>query len=99
MRVLLETHPGEHQLHTAAEALGLSARTLQRRLTASGTTFLKESGDAQIRRAQRMMIESELKLTSVAVEVGCSSLANFGALFRKATGESPSAWRARHRRS
>ena len=44
-----------------------------------------------------LLLESDAKLTSVAVEVGCASLQHFSSLFRKLTGESPSAWRARHR--
>ncbi len=40
-----------------------------------------------------------MKLTAVAVEVGCASLQHFSSLFRKLVGESPSTWRDLHRKS
>lgn len=91
-----------HPLHavtlaSAAAALGMSARSLQRHLQAEGTTFQDEYNAAQVRAAQALMRASEIKLTALAFEVGCSSPAHFSALFRRVTGESPSEWRARLR--
>ena len=97
LRELLDARPGRVTLQEAARALGQSPRTLQRRLRDDGTTFQLEHSGAQVRVAQRLLIDSDAKLESVASEVGCASLQNFSALFRRATGEAPSAWRARHR--
>jgi AraC-like DNA-binding protein len=80
-----------------ARELGMSERTLQRRLREAGTSFQSELNTVQVRTAQSLLLESDAKLTAVAVEVGCASLQHFSSLFRKMTGESPSAWRARHR--
>ncbi len=83
---------------TAAKELGLSERTLQRKLADAGTTFKDEVADARIRAAKRMLLESEAPLTTIAFDVGCGSLQYFSALFRRRTGESPSAFRTRHRK-
>ena len=37
------------------------------------------------------------QISAIALEVGCASLQHFSTLFRKATGETPSQWRARRR--
>jgi AraC-like DNA-binding protein len=89
----------EANLAEVARGLGMSERTLQRRLREAGTSFQSELNSVQVRTAQTLLLESDAKLTSVAAEVGCASLQHFSGLFRKLTGESPSAWRARHRKS
>lgn len=86
-------------LADVARRLGMSERTLQRRLREAGTSFQSELNTVQVRTAQALLLASDAKLTSVAVEVGCASLQHFSGLFRKMTGESPSAWRARHRKT
>ncbi len=85
-------------LESAARVMGLSDRTLQRRLQEAGTTFHQELNLAQVRVAKAMLLDSDAQLTRVALDVGCASLSHFSALFRKLTGESPSAWRAKQRR-
>ena len=85
-------------LTDVARELGMSERTLQRRLREAGTSFQSELNTVQVRVAQVLLLESDLKVTAVAVEVGCASLQHFSSLFRKVTGESPSAWREKHRK-
>lgn len=79
----------------AATAFGLTGRTLQRRLEEADTTFQSELTRAQIGRAQRLMRETDRKLSDIALEVGCATPSVFSDLFRKATGETPSQWRRR----
>jgi AraC-like DNA-binding protein len=86
-------------LAEAAQRLGTSERTLQRKLAEAGTSYKHELGEARVRAAQRLMLDGDAPLTNIALEVGCSSLQHFSALFRKATGQSPSEWRAERRRS
>ena len=95
LRAALEGNLHDLSVTDAAKALGASERTLQRRLREAGTTFQDEVGAARLRAAQRMLLDSDAALTTIALEVGCASLQHFSALFRKLTGESPSAWRAR----
>jgi AraC-like DNA-binding protein len=82
----------------AARRLGTSERTLQRKLSEAGTSYHGEIRRARIRAAQQLMLEGDSALTAIAFDVGCSSLQRFSALFRRTTGESPSAWRERRRR-
>jgi AraC-like DNA-binding protein len=85
-------------IEEAGRALGLSERTLQRRLGDAGTTFQKEVARARLAEAERRMLDTDDPLTAVALDAGFASLQHFSQAFRKATGESPSAWRARRGR-
>jgi AraC-like DNA-binding protein len=85
----------EVNLSDVAREMGMSERTLQRRLKEAGTSFQAELNAVQVRMAQSLLLETDMKLTAVAVEVGCASLQHFSSLFRKVVGESPSAWRDR----
>jgi len=98
LRRVLRSRLLDVNLAEVARELGMSERTLQRRLRESGTSFQTELNTVQVRTAQALLLESDSKLTAVAVEVGCASLQHFSGLFRKMTGESPSSWRARHRK-
>jgi AraC-like DNA-binding protein len=95
LRAVLCEDDGELDLAAAARRLGMSTRTLQRRLRALGTTFEDERRHTRIRRAQELLRTSDVSLTAVSELVGCSSPAHFTTLFRRVTGETPSAWRAR----
>ncbi|MBI1948813.1 MAG: helix-turn-helix transcriptional regulator [Deltaproteobacteria bacterium] len=97
LRAFLDAHL-DAALADAARALAISERSLQRRLAEAGVTFQAEQADARVRVAQRLLADSDAALTTVALEVGCASLQHFNALFRRRTGLSPSAWRARARR-
>lgn len=97
LRRVLVPPLSEVTLDSAARQLGLSTRTLQRRLRDEGTSFQAEHAAAQVRAAQAMLRDPALTLTTIALEVGASSLANFSTMFRRRTGEAPSAWRRRVR--
>jgi AraC-like DNA-binding protein len=98
LRALVETRLDDASLARAAKSLGMSERSLQRKLGEQGTTFQAEVNAARVRVAKRFLRETDQKLTQIALEVGCSSLPSFSALFRRATGETPSAFRERSRR-
>ena len=76
-----------------ARHLGVSERSLQRRLKEAGTTFGAEYRAAQIRTAERLLRNATTSLTAIAMEIGCSSQ-QFSTLFRRVNGVSPSEWRA-----
>lgn len=82
-------------LATAAGWMGVTPRTLQRRLAAAGSEFSDELRRARVARAQRLMLDRDQNLTAIALEVGCSSPSTFSELFRSVTGETPTAWRRR----
>jgi AraC-like DNA-binding protein len=95
-RVLVTSR--ERSLRHVARRLGLSPRTLQRALRVAHTSFRAEIARVQLEAAENLLLDSTLKIASIAREVGFSSLASFGAAFRRFTGETPNAWRSRRRK-
>lgn len=87
------------EIGALARALALSVRTLQRRLRAEGTSFEREVWNSRVRRAQRLMIETDLPLSRVAQDAGFTSLSRLSVVFRRITGTTPSAWRRERRLS
>jgi AraC-like DNA-binding protein len=84
---------GEATLETTAEVLGLTARTLQRRLGAKGTSFADERGKLLVRRATELLRDESLPVESVAERLGYTSRAAFERAFQRWTGKTPSAAR------
>jgi AraC-like DNA-binding protein len=93
LRSILERDRRRVTLGESAHALGLSARSLQRRLREAKTTFRSQRHLAQVSAAQHLLRETNYDLKRIAADVGCASLQHFSVLFRKVTGESPTAWR------
>jgi AraC-like DNA-binding protein len=85
----------DRQMDVAARFLGVTPRTLQRRLAVEGTRYSVEVARAQIARAQRLMGEPGRKLSDIALEVGCSTPSSFCDLFRRVTGLTATEWRRR----
>ncbi|MGH7435898.1 MAG: helix-turn-helix transcriptional regulator, partial [Polyangiaceae bacterium] len=79
----------------AAQRLALSTRSLQRALREAGTTYRMELKAFRIRRAQELL-QGERALAWISAELGFSSAQHFATAYRKAVGETPSAWRTRH---
>jgi AraC-like DNA-binding protein len=94
---VLRPRLADASLADTAREMGMSERTLQRRLREAGTSFQTELNKAQVKTAQQLLLETDMKLTAVAVEVGCASLQHFSSLFRKLVGDSPSNWRDQQR--
>jgi AraC-like DNA-binding protein len=81
----------------ACKALGISQRTLQRRLREANTSFQQEVQRARMRTAERLLLDTDAPLSAIALDIGYTSLQRFSTLFKKVAGESPSEWRARRR--
>ena len=96
LRTIIEAKLESATLAKAAKALGMSERSLQRRLGDHHTTFQAEVNHARVRIAKQLLRDTDVNLTQIAHDVGCASLGSFSSLFRRATGEPPSAWRDRH---
>lgn len=80
-----------------ARALGLSQRTLQRRLADEGTTFREQRDRHLSLRIERLLSGTELDLDAIAAQVGLSSASHLVAHFRATHGVTPGAWRAQRR--
>jgi AraC-like DNA-binding protein len=87
---LLDGYP---RLDWAASKLGMSRRTLQRRLSNRGTSFAELVERALRERAEALIRGSKLSLTAIGFELGYSDAAHFSRAFRKWTGVSPATYR------
>jgi AraC-like DNA-binding protein len=82
-------------VETVAERLHLSERTLKRKLAALGLGFAELLDEVRKRDALRLLEDPGRGIDDVALRVGYNDPANFTRAFRKWTGETPSAYRAR----
>lgn len=81
-------------VHTVSRQLGLSKRTLQRRLMSEGTSF--EQVLDNLRRdvaQQKLRAEGGPSLLQVALELGFADERSLGRAFHRWTGMSPRQWR------
>jgi AraC-like DNA-binding protein len=78
-----------------AQRLGVSTRTLQRRLREARSSFAGELRSLRLEEAKRRVHDTDDPITVVALELGFGSSQHFSRLFRRATGQSPTDWRAR----
>jgi AraC-like DNA-binding protein len=97
VRDFLAAHLTDATLGSTAAAFGASERTLHRVLQAAGTNFRDLLAAARVDAARRLLIETDLKIESIAARVGCSSHAHMTALFRRTTGQTPVEYRTKMR--
>ena len=76
-------------LEELAELTHMSTRTLQRRLTESGTSFRRLQEGARFDAALAMLKARQRNITDISYELGYSSPANFSRAFHKWAGVSP----------
>ncbi len=88
--LLLDGYP---DIRLTAGAIGMSVRTLQRRLGESGLPYSRLIEEERFRTAVRLLADPSIKVTRVAIELGYTDLANFTHAFRRWTGVSPSEFR------
>lgn len=94
-RVSTALSGGVPALSDIARELGMSGRTLQRHLSAEGTSFQALVDEARRRLALRLLQGgSDTTLTEVTFMTGFSDQSAFTRAFRRWTGETPAAWRA-----
>ena len=85
---------GQANVEGIADCLGVSSRTLQRRLIAEGQSFGKLLNETRREVAVRYLMNSNLSITSVAQLTGYSALSSFTRWFISEFGVSPRKWRA-----
>ena len=89
----------EMQFGAVAAQLGMSERTLARRLESEGHTFSRILDDLRLALARRYLAESEMSISEIAWLLGYSEVGNFTHAFHRWTGTNPRAERAKARRS
>jgi AraC-like DNA-binding protein len=95
-RALLQRLPdGQARLAPVAAELGLSARTLQRKLADAGSTFQQVLDAVRFGLAQDYLCRRELGLADIAYLLGFQDQSAFTHAFREWSGVNPGAWRER----
>jgi AraC-like DNA-binding protein len=84
-------------LGDVARELGVSTRTLQRRLTGQGVTYQQMLEDARRDLAHHYLLHSALDLSETAYLLGYEDASSFFRAFNQWEGSSPGRWRARRR--
>lgn len=84
---------GDPRLETLSQRLGLSARTLQRRLREEGTSHQDLLDEVRRELSRRYLQEPELAICEVAYLLGFSEPSAFHRAFRRWTGLTPKAFR------
>jgi AraC-like DNA-binding protein len=97
LRDFLAEHPRDADADSAARALGLSPRSLSRRLGEAQTSFRAELAVVRVRLAKQLLAASDHKIEAIAERLGYASRAHFTRLFQRATRETPGRFRARAR--
>lgn len=89
---LLEGYP---RIDWVAEKLGLTRRSLQRRLESCGTNFSELVAKILRERSEGLLATSSESVTTIAMSLGYTDAAHFTRAFKKWTGLTPSAFRGR----
>lgn len=90
---------GDVHLDALAARMGLSRRTLQRRLAAEGLTFEGLVERVRRRRATRCLRRTAMPVKELAYRLGFADPSTFSRAFKRWTGASPSDWRNGLRRA
>jgi len=95
VRHYLQPIPGRlpPSLTEMAELLGLSPRTLKRRLHAEGLTYRSLLDEARSRLAKTLLAEQGLSVSRIASQLGFSDLSSFSQSFKRWQGVSPRHYR------
>jgi AraC-like DNA-binding protein len=93
VRALITTPEGVRSLREVASVMGMSGRTLKRRLAAQGVTYSELLDQERSERARVLLRSAELSLTDITERLGYSTLPNFARAFRRWTGQTPAAYR------
>ena len=86
---------GEASVQKVAQRLGVSQRTLARRLADENVTFLEVLNQLRLGLARQYLSEDDLKIAEVAWLLGYREISAFSHAIKRWTGETPRRWRSR----
>lgn len=99
LRIALAQRTGSQLfIEDAASSLGLSVRTLQRRLAEAGLSYTALRNQVRLEKASRLIDDSDARLIDVAYQLGFSDPSHFTRAFKSWTGLAPRQFRQRMRR-
>lgn len=87
---------GSVSIHSVARALGLEARTFQRRLRSEQTSFSELQEEYRSRQAAKLLERADLSEKDLASRLGYANLNSFIRAFRRWYGVTPGQFRERH---
>jgi AraC-like DNA-binding protein len=93
-RLLSGTRP---DVHVVAKELGMSERTLQRRITEEGMTFRQLLNDTRKELIREYLSDDSVEITDAAFLVGFENTNSFYRAFRSWEGKTPAQWRTENR--
>lgn len=82
--------PSEPTIMAVAEALGMTVRTLQRRLAANNLSYRHVLDDLRRKKAEAELISRAFSVAEIAQRLGYSDPSHFARAFRRWTGCPPS---------
>jgi AraC-like DNA-binding protein len=77
----------------AASLMDTSERTLARRLRGCGVTYRAMVDQVRFSEARKLLQDTDLRITDVAIAVGFDDTSNFARMFRRIGGLSPRQFR------
>jgi AraC-like DNA-binding protein len=95
----LEEHPHEDvSLQDMAKLLNLSVFYFCKVFKkATGKTFTQYLAEVRVAKAKNLLMNPHVRISEVAFEAGFQSITHFNRLFRRVTGQSPTAYRLAQR--
>lgn len=91
LRLHLLEHIADASVESAARALGMSSRALQRALGERDTSFRRELSEVRVARARALLAAGETKLLAVAIGAGFARVESMNEAFERVLGHGPRA--------
>lgn len=91
---LRQLFPRLPQMREAARALGLSERSLRRRLSEEGWSYSDILQESQLLLAQQLLGDPTRSIQQIGADVGFTTTTAFHRAFKRWTGESPAVFRS-----
>jgi AraC-like DNA-binding protein len=98
VRLAFEALPPRADFDAVAKQMGMSLRSLQRRLGEANTSLRAQQQEHLLRASELLLESSELDLDAIAARVGASSASHLVTLFKRHRGISPGQLRERLKR-
>jgi len=92
---IMANHTEDLSLAAVAKAVHMSTFYFCKQFKkATGLSFTSYLGRVRVEKAKQLLLNPHTRISEVAYEIGFQSLTHFNRVFRKLTGESPTAYRA-----